>query len=141
MTVSTKPIQQTPVVLVLVTDQMSCERLILAGRRLADQNNLPLEVLNVAKAGKEPNPQAIEHLYRISLQNEAVMTVEYCDEPERTLCRLLQKNLPQIVVTGMPGSGSTLLQRLWTQFEYLAFYTVSPEGATQPVTPIDLALA
>lgn len=141
MIVSTDPIDVIPMVLVLVTDQMSCERLIHAGRHLADQENVPLEVINIARFGTPPNPEAMEMLYQVSRENDARMTVQYSDEPEKTLVKNLQQQKPANIVTGMPGKGSTLLQRLWTRFEYLSFYTVETDGTVQAVTVVDRALA
>ena len=57
---SRKPQVPHPTVLVLVTDQQSCDRLIYAGRQLADQNRCTLEVLNIARFGAEPDPQATD---------------------------------------------------------------------------------
>ena len=45
---SRKPQKLHPTVLVLVTDQLSCDRLIVAGRRLADTYGCVLEVQNIA---------------------------------------------------------------------------------------------
>ena len=69
-------------VLVCVTVQKECERLILAGKRLADSGGLPLRVLHVAEPGDAPldNPdaqEALNCLYALSRDNGAVMTVLY----------------------------------------------------------------
>ena len=112
MVTTRKPQKLHPTVLVLVTDQLSCDRLILAGRAL----------------------------YRTSLNAGARMTVHYSEDPERSLVQLLADSLPHYVVTGMPGGGSDLLPRLWTRFEYLTFYTVDPAGDAQEVTAVDRAL-
>ena len=61
---SRKPQKLYPTVLVLVTDQLSCDRLIMAGRRLADAYGCVLEVQNIARFGSIPDPAAIEHLYQ-----------------------------------------------------------------------------
>ena len=122
MVTTRKPQKLHPTVLVLVTDQLSCDRLILAGRALADEHQCVLEVQNIARFGNVPDPAAIEHLYRTSL------------------VQLLADSLPHYVVTGMPGGGSDLLPRLWTRFEYLTFYTVDPAGDAQEVTAVDRAL-
>ena len=129
MVTTRKPQKLHPTVLVLVTDQLSCDRLILAGRALADEHQCVLE-----------DPAAIEHLYRTSLNAGARMTVHYSEDPERSLVQLLADSLPHYVVTGMPGGGSDLLPRLWTRFEYLTFYTVDPAGDAQEVTAVDRAL-
>ena len=67
MVTTRKPQKLHPTVLVLVTDQLSCDRLILAGRALADEHQCVLEVQNIARFGNVPDPAAIEHLYRTSL--------------------------------------------------------------------------
>lgn len=141
LTTTTDPARTSPTVLVLVTDQMSCERLIIAGNRLAKEKNLALEVLNICRAGSEPDPFAIEWLYRVSRENGAPMTVTYSEKPERTLIEQLRRKLPQVVVTGLPGPGSKLLPRLWIRFAQLDFYMVEPDGTPQAVTPLDRALA
>jgi hypothetical protein len=136
-----KPQKLRPTVLVLVTDQRSCDRLILAGRQLADTLGCVLQVQNIAQFGNTPDPEAIEHLYRTSLDAGAIMTVHYSENPEQSLVQLLGEELPHYVVTGMPGGGSDLLPRLWTRFEYLTFYTVDAAGEAQQVTAVDRALA
>lgn len=141
MTTTTGPSCISPTVLVLVTDQMSCERLILAGARLAKEKGLTLEVLNICRSGNESEPFAIEWLYRVSRENDAPMTVTYSEEPEHTLVEQLRRRLPQVVVTGMPGPGGKLLPRLWMRFRQLDFYMVEADGTPQPVTPLDRALA
>lgn len=141
MVTTRKPQKLHPTVLVLVTDQLSCDRLILAGRQLADAFQCVLEVQNIARFGSAPDPEAIEHLYQISRDAGARMTVHYSEDPERSLVQLLAGSLPHYVVTGMPGGGSDLLPRLWTRFEYLTFYTVDHAGVAQEVTAVDRALA
>ena len=140
MVTTRKPQKLHPTVLVLVTDQLSCDRLIQAGRALADEHQCVLEVQNIGRFGNVPDPAAIEHLYRTSLNAGARMTVHYSEDPERSLVQLLADSLPHYVVTGMPGGGSDLLPRLWTRFEYLTFYTVDPAGDAQEVTAVDRAL-
>ena len=69
-------------ILVCVTVQKECERLILAGKRLADSGGLPLRVLHVAEPGDAPlsSPdaqEALNCLYALSRDNGATMTVLY----------------------------------------------------------------
>ena len=137
---SRKPQKLYPTVLVLVTDQLSCDRLIMAGRRLADAYGCVLEVQNIARFGSIPDPAAIEHLYQTSRDAGARMAVHYSEDPERSLIQTLAEELPHYVVTGMPGGDSDLLPRLWTRFEYLTFYTVDDAGEMQEVTAVDRAL-
>ena len=79
-------------VLVCVTVQKECERLILAGKRLADSGGLPLRVLHVAEPGDAPldNPdtqEALNCLYALSRDNGAVMTVLYIADVRGAIVR------------------------------------------------------
>lgn len=131
-----------PVIMVLVTDQFRCKRLITGGRVLADRDGAQLEVVNVIAAGAERNPDAIEYLFQASRENDASMTIHYSASarPQRFLGELIQKQRPAAVVTGLPGEGSTLLQKLWMRFEdEVDFYVVDHDGELRPVTLADQA--
>lgn len=49
--------------IVCVTDQMSCERLIQAGKKVADATHTTFLVINVERSSLEGNSVAIEHLF------------------------------------------------------------------------------
>lgn len=72
-------------VLVCVTRQKTCERLIIEGHNLADELNAALSVLHVAKPGINflGNPiegDALEYLYKISSEHGADMTLLRADD-------------------------------------------------------------
>lgn len=131
------------VAMVLVTDQFRCKRLITAGRRLADQNDYQLEVVHVASGSAARNPEAIEYLFQASREQGASMTIHYSTSarPERFLGELIQKQQPAAVVTGLPGEGSSLLQKLWLRFAAVDFYMVDHDGQLRQVTIADQAEA
>lgn len=142
MSMTIEPGRDTrPVIMVLVTDQFRCKRLITAGRVLADREGAQLEVVNVIAAGAERNPDAIEYLFQASRENNASMTIHYSASarPQRFLGGLIQKQRPAAVVTGLPGEGSTLLQKLWMRFDEVDFYMVDHDGELRPVTLADQA--
>lgn len=67
-------------VLVCVTVQRECERLILAGKRLADSAGMPLRVLHVMQhkdtfLGNPDAQEAMNDLYALSRSAGAEMTV------------------------------------------------------------------
>ena len=130
-----------PVIMVLVTDQFRCKRLITGGRVLADRDGAQLEVVNVIAAGAERNPDAIEYLFQASRENNASMTIHYSASarPQRFLGELIQEQRPAAVVTGLPGEGSTLLRRLWMRFEKVDFYVVEHGGDLRLVNITDRA--
>lgn len=138
---SITPTAALPMVLVLVTDQFRCKRLITAGKHLADEGGLSLQVINVASPGAERNPQAIEYLFQASREQDATMTIHYSDRPEQFLGELIQRNQPAAVVTGLPGQGSTLLQKLWMRFDEISFYVVDHDGSLRMANIADQAQA
>lgn len=67
-------------VLVCVTGQLSCERLIVAGARLAEQAQAGLYVLHVARNGNKVlgyanEAEALEYLLQVSVSHGADMLV------------------------------------------------------------------
>ena len=130
-----------PVTMVLVTDQFHCQRLITAGRHLANERGTALEVVNVADPSRARNPEAIEFLFQTSREYDAAMAIHYSSKPERFLGELIQKRRPAAVVTGLPGEGSSLLRKLWLRFDELDFYLVERDGSLRPVDVLDKAEA
>jgi len=130
-----------PLAMVLVTDQFRCKRLITAGRQLADREGYQLEVVNVAYGGADRNPEAIEYLFQASREQDASMTIHYSfsAKPERFLGELIQDQRPAAVITGLPGEGSDLLQKLWLRFAEVDFYMVDHGGELRQVTIADQA--
>ncbi len=130
-----------PVTMVLVTDQFQCERLITAGRGLADRCGTALSVINVAEDKAERNPQAIEYLYQVSRDNDATMVIHYSDDSVKYLTQLIREEMPANVITGMPKGGSSLLHRIWMRFEQISFFVVNEEGEAVPITLKDRVTA
>ena len=72
-------------ILVCVTVQRECERLITAGKRLADSGGNKLKVLHVAEPngpalGNPDTREALNSLYALSRQEGAEMTVLYNED-------------------------------------------------------------
>ena len=70
---------------VLVTNQFQCERLIQAGRSVADISKTDLIVLNVQSNEYPANPDAIQYLFNIASQNSAMMNVMYAEDIFKTI--------------------------------------------------------
>lgn len=96
-------------VLVCVTVQKECERLILAGRELARAQGLPLHVLHVLHPDAPPlgNPdqkEALNYLYALLRESGAELTLlRQADIPAAIAQYALQNNAACVVV----GRGST----------------------------------
>ena len=74
-------------VLVCVTDQPSCRRLIVAGASIAQRLELPLKVVCVRPEGlvSPKTAEALQVLYNISGKLGADMTVYFNDDPALTV--------------------------------------------------------
>ena len=118
---------------VLVTNQFECERLIRAGRAIANDAQTDLCVINVENNEYPTNPEAIQHLFNVSSENGAVMHLMYSENSFKTICEYLKTNRTAAVVTGMPSSGHSILHRIWKKFPSVQFFTVNRENKVEEV--------
>ena len=117
-----------PIVLVCVTDQIKCDRLIRSGRLIADSFLLDLKVINVdTSAGGKSAGLGIEHLYRISSQYGAEMTVYYHHDSLESVRNYIKLNDIAHIVTGVPSSldGSPFIEGLIAAFPKIPLTIVS----------------
>ncbi len=96
-------------VLVCVTPQSECERLIKAGAMLAKEKNEALEVLSVfhEKDGFGPNPAVLEQLYSCAKDENAQMSVYFNDSPAIVAAVHAKKKGASDIVVGFPKERST----------------------------------
>ena len=92
-------------VLVCVTDQMSCGRLIRYGRKRADETGSLLRVLHVRTREKTMmgNPDitsALNDLYSQAREAEADMEIVSSQDVEGTIAEYARKNHASLVVLG-----------------------------------------
>lgn len=118
---------------VLVTNQFQCERLIQAGRSVADISKTDLIVLNVQSNEYPANPQAIQYLFNISAQNNATMNVMYAQDTFKTIVQYIKEHQTAYVVTGMPQTQNSVLHRIWNKFSHVTFFTVDEKGTLHEV--------
>ena len=119
---------------VLVTNQFQCERLIQAGRSVADISKTDLIVLNVQSNEYPANPEAIQYLFNIATQNNALMNVKYAEDSFKTIVKYIKDNKTAYVVTGMPQTKNSILHRIWRKFAHVTFFTVDEAGTLHEVT-------
>ena len=93
----------TPCVLVCVTDQFSCARLVSAGAEIAKLYGLSLRVISVQCATATPNAQALEHLFNVSRSFGAEMTVFYDADPARNFIKYVRRIPSLHIVAGVSG--------------------------------------
>ncbi len=99
-----------PCVMVCVTQQETCSRLIEAGARIANENNLPLSVISVFKesSGMDANNgDALENLFSCAQKYGASMNVYFNDSPALVVAVAAKKNHATTLVTGFPAEGSS----------------------------------
>ena len=118
-------------VLVCVTGQRSCERLIVAGAELAKRENCPLVVMHVARSGSgvlgyRNEPEALEYLLKCSVAHGADMFVKKSDDVVGAIEAEARAREARIVVAGRAANygGWDLLDELQgrlpgVQFEIL----------------------
>ncbi len=95
-------------VLVCVTGQKMCERLIDEGARLARELDAELSVVHVARqgggllGGNVAEAEALEYLFQISSDHGAGMTVIRSDDVVPTLAHHARKVGASLMVLGSP---------------------------------------
>ena len=119
--------------LVLVTNQFQCERIIRAGKRIANITGTQLMVFSVQNPDYDPTPQAMEYLFRVSKEYDAVMNVLYSQSPEKALVEYIKDEKPDNILTGMPQKKGSVLHKLWKKFPHITFFTVDEKGSFQEV--------
>lgn len=95
-------------VLVCVTGQKTCERLIAEGDRLARELGAELSVVHVAKqgagllGGNVAEAEALEYLFQISSEHGADMAVIRSDDVAPTITHHARKLGATVMVLGSP---------------------------------------
>lgn len=93
-------------VLVCVTGQHDCDRLIRTGREIAEEKSLSLQVLCVQpnSAGFETDCEELEYLRQTARDAEAEMSVYFNDDSALTAASVAKHIGAVHIVTGMAGS-------------------------------------
>lgn len=99
----TTPMKKKSAVLVCVTGQRDCDRLIKVGRQIADQEGLPVQVLCVLpiQAGGKDCSEELEYLRQTARDADAEMTVFFHDEPALMAVGFVKQINAVHIVTGM----------------------------------------
>ena len=94
-------------VLVCVTGQKDCDRLIMAGRELAKESDLFLEVLCVqpTSQGFSVKSDVIEYLHKSAATAGAQMNVFFYDDAPLIAAGFAKQINVKRIVTGLPGDG------------------------------------
>ena len=132
-------------VLVCVTAQQSSEKLIDAGRAIADENSADLEVISVLPIegfDSRNNPEILDRLHQHAKGAGGDMAVYFSEDPTLTIAAHIAKTKPKLLVTGYPGEGSNgcvslihlLLPELpISMIDGETVYNILPFESSQPV--------
>lgn len=113
--------------IVCVTDQVNCERIIKKGKEIADKTSTNLYVINVDN-GRTRDLEAIEHLFRVSKENGAVMNIFYNAKVLDTIVGCIGEYNAHNVVSGIPQTVDSILNRLWETMPQIDYYMVGLKG-------------
>ena len=123
---------QRQAALVCVTNQYSCERLILAGKNLALSEGLELKVLCVQPPEYASGSYLaeIEYLFAVSRRAGAEMIVYYRDDPVRAAVTFIHANrIAHIVLGGVPDpAGSAFISGIRAQCARIPVSVVDETG-------------
>jgi K+-sensing histidine kinase KdpD len=90
-------------ILVCVTGQRDCDRLIRAGRKIADERSTPLQVLCVlpTSSGFDTSCEELEYLRQTSRDAKAEMTVYFNDDAALVAVGFVKQIGAIHIITGM----------------------------------------
>lgn len=125
-------------ILVCVTGQKDCDRLIRTGRHLADSQKIELQVLCVqpTHAGYEANGEELEYLRQTARDADAEMTVFFNDDAALIAVGFIKQIGAIHVVTGMaevPING--FVDTIHRMVPSIPISMVSKEGVIYNICP------
>ena len=125
-------------VLVCVTGQRDCDRLIRVGRTIADDREIPLQVLCVqpASAGYDANCEELEYLRQTAKEMSAEMTVYFHDDAALIAVGIAKQTGTSQIVTGMAGVPSNgFIDMVHQLLPEVPIAMVSKEGIVYHICP------
>ena len=129
-----------PCVMVCVTEQTRCENLIRAGRRLADDLGVELEVLNIQPVHNafKARSDELQYLFNTVKANGAGMTVYYNDDAALIAAGHIRKCNAVSVVTGLPAAnGSNFVEMVRTLVPDVQINLTEDNGRVHPLYPTE----
>ena len=128
-------------VLVCVTDQETCSRLIYTGRELADLENIPLKVICVRprKTARWLASDEVEFLFNLSKQLGAEMVIIFHDSAVEAVADYIHHHDTHYVLVGSPPQPgqSIFISEIEENFPDIPVITVDQHGTLQRVPDLD----
>ncbi len=129
-----------PCVMVCITEQTRCENLIRAGRRLADDLGVELEVLNIqpVRNAFKARSDELQYLFNTVKANGAGMTVYYNDDAALIAAGHIRKCNAVSIVTGLPATnGSNFVEMVRTFVPDVQINLTEDNGRVHPLYPTE----
>ena len=122
-------------VLVWVMNPEAGDRIIQAGKKLADERGAEIFIVSIQNSAGEDLLQRgveLEILHRAARQVGAELTVLYSENPFHSAAEIVEKIRPSAMVTGLPGTEgkSVFLDYIYTLGEGIQSYLVDNSGNT-----------
>jgi K+-sensing histidine kinase KdpD len=131
-------------VLVCVTDQESCGRLIEAGRKLADMAETMLKVICVRPHRMESwfGSDEVEYLFNRSKQLGAEMIIVFHDYAVEAVCEYTRSHDVSYIIVGMPPEpdNSIFITGLEDQFPQIPIFSIDHSGSLQLIPAFEDAI-
>ena len=124
---------ERPKTVVCVTDQRRCDRIIKAGRALADMTDTELAVINIARPAGGQDPDSIEYLFGVARDHSAEMTILYAADVAKAIIRYVKENKVSYLLTGIPQEGDSITSRIWKRFTHVTFFVVEQNGELREI--------
>lgn len=125
-------------VLVCVTDQETCSRLIQSGSQLASLLRTPLKVISVRHRGTEKwfASEEMEYLYQVAKQLNAEMIIRFHNSASEAVAEYIENNPVEVVIVGEPPEPghSVFISDLESHFPKLSIISIDQNGHMQLAT-------
>ena len=118
---------------VCVTDQRNCDRIISAGKRIADTYKTELVVISAASSDSAQDPESIEYLFSVANENKAQMAILYSDDIAKAIINFVKSNKVSYLLTGLPQKGNSITTKIWKRFTHITFFVVEHNGELREV--------
>nr|WP_122011817.1 hypothetical protein [Maliibacterium massiliense] len=132
-------------VVVCVTDQFCCDRLIHAGRQLADETGRHLNVLSIQGHAcfQARCAEALEYLFEVSKQAGAEMFVYYRADRLETAVQFMRAHNVGAIVCGMPQDAGPdgFVPHMRAAFAQADIIIVDAQGHLSPLETAHLQAA
>jgi len=130
--------QKNGVVLVCVTPQISCKKLIDAGAAIAAEKDAHVRIISVFPQRQCFNPDlnALEALNRAACEINAEMTVCFSDSPVDRVAEYAAEHRTVTVVAGFPKDGGCrFITELYALMPGMPLSMVDDDGTSYAVVP------